>query len=189
MERSEIRGGIDASRQSRIALRSIRATTLTSSPPGLTRRSMLSARMFVAAPSIAGSSPAMTKYQTRHARPCAGHACCGNKSLRVKFVLCRLAMGGPANSMARIQEMPVFPSLTESLGAISLPLNSSLPSANRRSIPPNIRGRQPVTPTDGAGAVPAGGGSSLPLSGGPGIDPAGITTGARGASLKRDAKA
>ena len=50
------------------------------------------------------------------------------------------------------------------------------------------KGRQPVTPTDGAGAVPAGGGSSLPLSGGPGIDPAGITTGARGASLKRDAK-
>jgi hypothetical protein len=45
-----------------------------------------------------------------------------------------------------------------------------------------------VTPTDGVGAVPAGGGSSLPLSGGPGIDPAGITTGARGASLKRDAK-
>ena len=43
-----------------------------------------------------------------------------------------------------------------------------------------------MTPTDGAGAVPAGGGSSLPLSGGPGIDPAGITTGARGASLKRD---
>jgi hypothetical protein len=51
------------------------------------------------------------------------------------------------------------------------------------------KGRQPVTPTDGVGAVPAGGGSSLPLSGGPGIDPAGITTGARGASLKRDAKA
>ena len=50
------------------------------------------------------------------------------------------------------------------------------------------KGRQPVTPTDGAGAVPAGGGSSLPLPGGPGIDPAGITTGARGASLKRDAK-
>jgi len=46
-----------------------------------------------------------------------------------------------------------------------------------------------VTPTDGAGAVPAGGSSSLPLPGGPGIDPAGITTGARGASLKRDAKA
>jgi hypothetical protein len=46
-----------------------------------------------------------------------------------------------------------------------------------------------VTPTDGVGAVPAGGGSSLPLSGGPGIDPAGITTGVRGASLKRDAKA
>jgi hypothetical protein len=46
-----------------------------------------------------------------------------------------------------------------------------------------------VTPTDGAGAVPAGGSSSLPLSGGPGIDPAGIMTGARGASLKRDAKA
>jgi len=45
-----------------------------------------------------------------------------------------------------------------------------------------------VTPTDGAGAVPAGGGSSLPLPGGPGIGPAGITTGARGASLKRDAK-
>jgi hypothetical protein len=45
-----------------------------------------------------------------------------------------------------------------------------------------------VTPTDGAGAVPAGGGSSLPLPGGPGIDPAGITTGARGASLERDAK-
>ena len=44
-----------------------------------------------------------------------------------------------------------------------------------------------MTPTDGAGAVPAGGGSSLPLSGGPGIDPAGITTGARGASLKRGA--
>jgi hypothetical protein len=51
------------------------------------------------------------------------------------------------------------------------------------------KGRQPVTPTDGAGAVPAGESSSLPLSGGPGIDPAGITTGARGASLKRDAKA
>src|SRR5579862_7699348 len=51
------------------------------------------------------------------------------------------------------------------------------------------KGRQPVTPTDGVGAVPAGGGSSLPLPGGPGIDPAGITTGARGASLKRDAKA
>src|SRR5580704_6505088 len=33
MERSEIRGGIDASRQSRIALRSIRATT----PIGVTR--------------------------------------------------------------------------------------------------------------------------------------------------------
>ena len=65
-------------------------------------------------------------------------------------------------------------------------LNSSLPSANSHSIPPNVRGRQPVTPTDGAGAVPAGGGSSLPLPGGPGIDPAGITTGARGASLKRD---
>ena len=46
-----------------------------------------------------------------------------------------------------------------------------------------------MTPTDGAGAVPAGGGSSLPLPGGPGIDPAGTTTGARGASLKRDAKA
>jgi hypothetical protein len=46
-----------------------------------------------------------------------------------------------------------------------------------------------VTPTDGVGAVPAGGGSSLPLSGGLGIDPAGITTGARGASLKRNAKA
>ena len=51
------------------------------------------------------------------------------------------------------------------------------------------KGRQPVTPTDGAGAVPAGGGSSLPLPGDPGIDPAGIMTGARGASLKRDAKA
>ena len=55
-------------------------------------------------------------------------------------------------------------------------------------IPLIVKGRQPVTPTDGAGAVPAGGGSSLPLPGGPGIDPAGITTGARGASLKRDAK-
>ena len=50
------------------------------------------------------------------------------------------------------------------------------------------KGRQPVTPTDGVGAVPAGGGSSLPLSGGPGTDPAGIITGARGASLKRGAK-
>src|SRR5580692_10037031 len=50
------------------------------------------------------------------------------------------------------------------------------------------KGRQPVTPTDGVGAVPAGGGSSLLLPGGPGIDPAGITTGARGASLKRGAK-
>ena len=59
----------------------------------------------------------------------------------------------------------------------------------REIIPPNVRGRQPVTPTDGAGAVPAGGGSSLPLSGGPGIDPAGITTGARGASPKRGAEA
>ena len=46
-----------------------------------------------------------------------------------------------------------------------------------------------MTSTDGAGAVPAGGGSSLPLPGDPGIDPAGIMTGARGASLKRDAKA
>jgi hypothetical protein len=54
--------------------------------------------------------------------------------------------------------------------------------------PAHVKGRQPVTPTDGAGAVPAGGSSSLLLPGGPGIDPAGITTGARGASLKRDAK-
>ena len=46
-------------------------------------------------------------------------------------------------------------------------------------------GRQPVTPTDGAGAVPAGGGSSLPLPGGPGIDPLGTTAETRGASLKR----
>ena len=46
-------------------------------------------------------------------------------------------------------------------------------------------GHRPVTPTDGAGAVPAGGGSSLPLPGGPGIDPLGIMTESRGASLKR----
>jgi hypothetical protein len=46
--------------------------------------------------------------------------------------------------------------------------------------------RQPVTPTDGAAAVPAGEGSSPSLPGDPGIDPAGIMTGARGASLKRD---
>ena len=46
-------------------------------------------------------------------------------------------------------------------------------------------GRQPVTPTDGAGAVPAGGGSSLPLPGGPGIDPLGTMAETRGASLKR----
>ena len=85
------------------------------------------------------------------------------------------------------EKRPVFRRLRESPSAISLLLDSSLPSANRRSIPPNVRGRQPVTPTDGVGAVPAGGGSSLPLSGGPGIDPAGITTGARGASLKRGA--
>jgi hypothetical protein len=51
------------------------------------------------------------------------------------------------------------------------------------------KGRQPVTPTDGVGAVPAGAASSAALPGGPGIDPAGITTGVRGASLKRDAKA
>jgi hypothetical protein len=43
-----------------------------------------------------------------------------------------------------------------------------------------------VTPTDGVGAVPAGAASSAALPGGPGIDPAGITTGVRGASLKRD---
>jgi hypothetical protein len=61
MERSVIRGGIDASWQSRITLRSIRATALTSSPPRLTRRSMLTGRMFGAAPWIAGSSPAMTE--------------------------------------------------------------------------------------------------------------------------------
>jgi hypothetical protein len=82
---------------------------------------------------------------------------------------------------------PIFRRFRESLRAISLLLDSFRASSNRRLIPPNVRGRQPVTPTDGAGAVPAGGGSSLPLSGGPGIDPAGITTGARGASLKRDA--
>jgi hypothetical protein len=33
------------------------------------------------------------------------------------------------------------------------------------------KGRQPVTPTDGAGAVPAGGGSSPPLPGGSGRKP------------------
>jgi hypothetical protein len=87
------------------------------------------------------------------------------------------------------KKCPVFSRLRESLSAISFPLDSSRLFVKRRSIPPNVRGRQPVTPTDGAGAVPAGGGSSLPLSGGPGIDPAGITTGARGASLKRGAKA
>ena len=42
-----------------------------------------------------------------------------------------------------------------------------------------------MTPTDGAGAVPAGGGSSPSLPGGPGIDPLGIMTETRGASLKR----
>ena len=46
-------------------------------------------------------------------------------------------------------------------------------------------GRQPVTPTDGASAVPAGGDSSLPFSGDPGNDPSGTTTGVRGASRKR----
>ena len=86
------------------------------------------------------------------------------------------------------KKRPVFRRFRESRSAISLLLDSSFASANRRSIPPTVRGRQPVTPTDGAGAVPAGGGSSLPLPGGPGIDPAGITTGARGASLKRGAK-
>ena len=44
-----------------------------------------------------------------------------------------------------------------SSSAISLLLDTSRASANRRSIPPTVRGRQPVTPTDGAGAVPAGG--------------------------------
>jgi hypothetical protein len=53
------------------------------------------------------------------------------------------------------------------------------------SHPVHREGRQPVTPTDGAGAVPAGGGSSLPLPGGPGIDPLGTTAETRGASLKR----
>jgi len=87
------------------------------------------------------------------------------------------------------KKRPIFRRFRERLSAFSLRLDSPRPSANRRSIPPNVRGRQPVTPTDRAGAVPAGGGSSLPLSGGPGIDPAGITTGARGASLKRDGEA
>jgi hypothetical protein len=34
---------------------------------------------------------------------------------RVKFVLCRLAPGGPANSMNRIEETPGFQSLTGGL--------------------------------------------------------------------------
>jgi hypothetical protein len=40
MERSEIRGGIDASRQSRITLRSIRATALEIADPLRQRKSM-----------------------------------------------------------------------------------------------------------------------------------------------------
>jgi hypothetical protein len=53
------------------------------------------------------------------------------------------------------------------------------------SHPARREGHRPVTPIDGAGAVPAGGGSSLPSPGGPGIDPLGTTAETRGASLKR----
>ena len=51
--------------------------------------------------------------------------------------------------------------------------------------PAHREGHRPVTPIDGAGAVPAGGGSSLLPPGGPGIDPLGTMTETRGASLKR----
>jgi hypothetical protein len=74
---------------------------------------------------------------------------------------------------------PIFKSICHSYIDFSLLLCNKGRSRPRK-------GRQPVTPTDGAGAVPAGGGSSPSLPGDPGIDPAGIMTGARGASLKRD---
>jgi hypothetical protein len=48
-----------------------------------------------------------------------------------------------------------------------------------------LKGRRPGDAgRRGAGAVPAGAASSALHSGGPGIMPAGITTGARGASLQ-----
>ena len=50
----------------------------------------------------------------------------------------------------------------------------------------HLTGRQPVTPVDGARAVPAGWGSSLRLPGGFGHQPAGTMTGARGARCKRN---
>ncbi len=53
----------------------------------------------------------------------------------------------------------------------------------------SLKGRQPVTPADAAGAVPAGGGSSPPLPGGSGeLRPAGTMTGLRGNPLDWDRK-
>jgi hypothetical protein len=52
-----------------------------------------------------------------HVMPALCRACSLRQRIfsRVKFVLCRLALSGPANSMNRIEETPVFQSLTGGL--------------------------------------------------------------------------
>src|SRR5580700_11185917 len=113
MERSEIRGGIDASRQSRITLRSIPATALHPPLQGEGRPPQAggvgcSASPLARAPVNAVTPPAALRASTSPSRgggeisspPSSNKN--GNESFRVKIVLCRLALGGAANSMARI---------------------------------------------------------------------------------------
>jgi hypothetical protein len=126
MERSEIRGGIDASRQSRITLRSIRATALHPLLQGEGRPPQAggvgcSAPPLARAPVDAVTPPAALRASTSPSRgggeisslPSSdNNTRCGNESFRVNFVSCRSLTGGAANSIVRTQETPGFPTLT-----------------------------------------------------------------------------
>jgi hypothetical protein len=164
IERSEIRGRCcGLNRRSRISLRSIRATALHPPLQGEGRGPK-------------GRGVGCTAMPQRI-------------FFRVKVVLRRLAMGEPRKfNGSRIRNARFSVAYGRASGQFHCCL-THLPHPLTGASSRPRKGRQPVTPTDGAGAVPAGGGSSLLLSGGPGIDPAGITTGARGASLKRGAEA
>ena len=227
MERSAIRGGLDASRQSRITLRSSPGYGALHPPlqgegrPPQAGGVGCSAPPLARAPVDAVTPPAALRASTSPSRgggryrrrrrqskrsPDEQATSGEHLSARISLRSCGLATGNEFYS-SEIRFVPFGHGRPRKFngshtrnarfsvvyGRASAQFRCCLTrlsaSANRRSIPPTVRGRQPVTPTDGAGAVPAGGGSSLPLPGGPGIDPAGITTGARGASLKRDAKA
>ena len=145
MERGEIRGSIDASRQFRITLCSIRATALhpplqgegrppqaggvgCSAPP-LARAPVNAVTPPAALRAIADAPHRRSSHERRRPEaafcsPSRGggeisslpssdnNACCDSESFRVKFVLCRLAVGDPANSTACTRETPGFPSLT-----------------------------------------------------------------------------